>query len=159
MGRYNHDDEEDWEELRDYYGDELRLTNEEYKQAQAEYSLYDEEPGLKDKNKLVREGEDVQYVENVVLELRTGDGSLRKFELLGRFEIYTKTYVALHPIDDQERNTVCFARAWDDEMGQANFAEIEDEKEFKEVWDMFNKLMFPVEGAKDIPGGGVQWDD
>ena len=152
-------EEDAWDELRDFYGDDLRLSEDEYKEAQYEASIYDDNPEFSDKNKLVMPGEKPIYLDNFVIEGTRADGTVEKLELLGRFDFDGKTYLALHPMSDETGKSYCFVGAHDDENGQLAFEDITDNETLEMLEEEFYKLMTDDPNAVDIENGGVQWND
>lgn len=160
MGRFSHSDEDLWQDIEEELGDELALSEDERKKIEEDYSLYNEsEDVMLDKDVLAREGEDVEYVENLTLTLTSDEGVAREFEMVGRIDLEERTYVLLHPMDSEDDSELIAVRATEAENGDAVFADIDDENELLEVQEAVAKLMNDDPEAEEIEGGGVQWDD
>lgn len=149
MSKYNVDDA--WDDIEDFYGDDLETNDEEFvNRVNAEITKDSLTFGY---------GDPVEYVKNIELDLVDENGTKHKFELVGRIDIRENTYVLVHRIDDPDPSSLNPLKAWDNEYGQMMVCNIEDPNEYKEVAEMVEKLLKGDPNAKDIPGGGVQWND
>lgn len=154
MGRYNHSEDELWEALDVESG----LTDEEREKIEKGASLYEHDP-MDDKNTLYRPGEDVDFVQNIVIDMTLDDGSKISYELVGRIDLFDKIYVLLHPMGAKDRGELYAARVREEADGSAVFEEITDQKELQEVNAQFDRLMNDDPNAVDVENGGVHLDD
>lgn len=152
--KYNYDD--DLAEIEAFYGDSLleeSLTPEELEEIEAMTQSITKD------TLTYGEGDPVEYVQNFVFDLTDETGAVRQYEMVGRVDIEGRTYLALHRMDDTEKNSLIALRAWDDENGQLVATAITDEEEAREVYEQISLLLSDLDDWKKIPGGGVQWDD
>lgn len=158
MGRYNNSEDEIWEVLDEAYDGDDGLSEEEKDYIEKGASLYEHDP-MDDKNTLYRPGENVNFVDNIVIDMTMEDGSVLSYELVGRIDIFERTYVMLHNVDSKDPSELAVARVLENPDGTAVFEDIKDEKEFQEVNEQIRRLLTDDPNAVDIENGGVQFND
>lgn len=140
--KYNFEDDA-WEELEEYYGDDLEANDPEFV-SEVEKNI-DDSFG--------------SYEDNFIFELVGEDGKPAKYEFIGKIEIKDKTYLMLHPYDYEDEACLCLCRAYDDENGELKVEAISDPEEFKQVEEMANKLLYADSDDYTETPGGLIWDE
>lgn len=173
--KYNYDD--DWAEIEDYYGDDIDnpdvnvpdIMNTVKELEEKEEEMSEEEKAYLEKiyseisvdDLTFGEGDPVEYVDNMVVQIEGEDGISLDYEVFGRIQIEERDYIIVHRISDPDRSSLLALRAYADDEGYLITREVTDENELKEVGEQIMLLISDDEegGWEDIPGGGIQWDD
>lgn len=71
--------------------------------------------------------------------LKDEEGNEVEFELVMKFDIETKEYVIVTPVESEEEEAIAF-RIDKDENGEDIFTTIEDDEEFKMVTEAYETL-------------------
>lgn len=147
-------EDEAWEELEDFYQDDLELHDEKY------VSEVEEELDNSLKDVLYYgEGDPAEFVQNIEFDMTNAEGVTYHVELVGRLDMENGTYLMVHPVGAPDPALLWIVKAWDDAEGNLQVAAIEDSDEYDEVLKFAEQTLYDDPDAQTIEGGGVQQDD